>query len=204
MTTGTVSALPPQRLSLRRRRQAARQAKIRRRVGPALYQVMEPGEQILAGTFGWTGHWGGWDSIGAAAGLAFGTAGVPLHLFDVPAGMLLAAFPSLLLNRRRYVFLAVTDRQLICLQTYRSGWPHKVLFRTARETVQMRGGPRRRLWRSVRYLGLDTKTQDLRLSAGGAWRQDLDDLVGILQAAGIPVDGYIPGGLPATVQVLLP
>lgn len=192
---------------------------MRLRVGPALYQVMAPGEQILAGAYGVTGLRRPWSLVSTAIVLmsnpVFDPAVDRFTSMHSLAGFVLTMCPAIALAleaayRRRRVFLAVTDRQLICIRMSSLG-TDKPIVRVPREMVVMRGGPGGRWTSSVTYLGprvsggrTRVSGRGTRVGVAGAWRQDLDDLVGILQAAGIPVDGYIPGGLPSTARVLLP
>lgn len=209
MTTQVASA-PPADGPSRQRRQAVRRAQTRLLVGPALYQVMEPGEQILAGTCGWTGRRRTWRSPGEALVFAVGlVVDAPFHLLgreplvvSIALGIVLYGAPVLsaaMRGRNRPAFLAVTDRQLICVAASRTRGVRQ-LFHSPLAMVRMRGAPRGPRARTVTYLGPGAKDRGTRITVTGVWRRDLDDIVAILQGHGIPVDGYVPASLPTTEQ----
>ena len=176
---------------------ASRRSTVKRRVGPALYQVMEPGDQIIAGTLAMSG-------IGPWLEMLFILLVIALEVAGITAGTNLAPFwpglaPLLLVVRlatRRPVFVAVTQRQLIC---YRMSWnyePVRLSFcaplPTVRVTSLRRPAPR---WRSVRYDGPGAERGSLRLNVFGGWRPDLDEVLVALQAAGARVTGLPPAQL---------
>jgi hypothetical protein len=216
MTDLTIPAESRHLLSGRRRRELGRQATARLEVGPALHAVLAPGEQILAGTLGSTGRWQRQERLAALVvvlaewlydapfhPLGRLSAGLPLQLaFLAPMIILLAH--SAMSARHHKVFLALTDCQLICVRPTTLGRMARVRFRVPRELARVRGGPRGRRASSVTYFGPGAKARGLRITVAGAWRHDLDDLVAGLQAAGVPVDGYLPGGRPASEAVHQP
>jgi hypothetical protein len=214
------------RPSRRRRRQLGQQAAIKAAVGPRLRQVMEPGEQILAGAYGHTAPLSRRTASAAlVASVAFGPllAGLLQHVTGRASISLLALVSVLGVNvvhllifnlggMRRGVFLAVTDRQLICL-TMRDAKPVRrsaasslILLRSAppdlpivrfavpRTAARLTGGPPGRDASRVTYFGPGARPRGLRITATGIWRQDLDEVVATLLAAGGTVDGYAPAG----------
>jgi hypothetical protein len=115
-----------------------RREAVRRRVGPALYQVMEPGDQIIAGTWAMSGSAPAWDALAALPAIALGIAGGANHFTNVSgpftnvsgpvfggAASMSVFFSTLLMLplqlRRRQVFVAVTQRQFICYRLSRMG-----------------------------------------------------------------------------------
>lgn len=99
---------------------ALRTSTIKLAVGPALYRVMEPGDQIMAWTWAMAGP-GPWlDLLGAALsapGIALGVAGIatgpnPGSFWVVVAPSLLPLASLVVVLWRRPVFVAVTQRQL--------------------------------------------------------------------------------------------
>jgi hypothetical protein len=202
MTSRTVDAPPPDGVSARRQRLLAEQTRTRRRVGPALFSVMAPGEQILAGALGWTGRRRGAEIVGGYVVLAlYVTLVYPFQLLGSIAALSSAAAKVLLFAaawacalislRHRWVFLAVTDRQLIWVRSPGSAqpwaWIHAPL-----DVIRLRGGPSSAVLRStsvvVRAPGLPPA--GLQFSAAGPWRQDLDQFVAEMQTAGFRVGGY--------------
>jgi hypothetical protein len=180
---------------------------VKRRVGPALYQVMEPGDQIIAGTLAMSGYSPAWDVLAALPSVAGGIAGV-VGLFSnyaaspgpSVAGLGLGTFLlSSVQLRRRPVFLAVTQQQFICYRLSKVGnEPTRLLFRAPLASVRMASpgswAPR---WRSVRYSGPGAGDRGLRLNVHGHWRKDFDEVLAALHASGAAVDGVPRAGLPA-------
>jgi hypothetical protein len=165
------------------------------------------GRKILAGTCGWTGRLRRWNALIAIAASIASFVTIPLwpvshqsSLLSFEAARLLPSVIAVILAvpfRHQPVFLAVTDRQLICVRM--SGtWPTKVRFRIPRLAARVQGGPRTVRSRSITYFGPGARDWGLRFTAAGPWRQDLDDLVAVLQAGGTPVNGYVPGALQFT------
>ena len=179
---------------------ASRRSTVKRKVGPALYQVMEPGDQIIAGTLAMSGI-GPWLEMLfiplALLVVALGVAGFTDGTPPAPIWSGMAALLTLVrLATRRPVFVAVTQRQLIC---YRMSWnyePVRLSFcaplPTVRVTSLRRPAPR---WRSVRYDGPGPEKGSLQLNVFGGWRQDLDEVLVALQAAGARVTGLPPAQL---------
>jgi hypothetical protein len=179
---------------------------VKRRVGPALYQVMEPGDQIMAGALATTGPSAIWDLLLTLPVLA-GTVASGVGLFgsfNPPQliGPFLVFVPFLLAwplqLRRKPVFIAVTQRQFICYRMSRLGnEPSSLLFSAPLAAVRMtslRG--RMPLWVSVRYSGPGADDHGLRLNTKSHWRKDLNKVMTALQAGGAAVDGP-PTGRPA-------
>jgi hypothetical protein len=155
-------------------------------VGPALYRVMEPGDQIIAGTWARTGPTP-WLEMLVAVPSVFAVAGITTSATLGPFGdLLLVNLAALaLLIMRRPVFVAVTQRQLICYRLSRmNNAPVRLLFcaplLSTRVTYLGRSAPR---WRSVRYDGPGAESRSLRLNVAGRWRQDLDEVLAALQRA---------------------
>jgi hypothetical protein len=177
---------------------------------------MEPGEQILAGTLGTTGRWQRQERIAAlTVGVAEWLYDAPFHPFGHPqagAAFQLAFFLPPVIGlvhsgtsaRHAKIFLALTDRQLIAVRPTTLSRMARVRFRVPRELARLRGGGRGWRTSSVTYFGPGARARGLRITVARAWRHDLDDLVAGLQAAGIPVDGYVPGGGQVSETVLQP
>jgi hypothetical protein len=173
---------------------ALRRATIKRRVGPALYQVMEPGDQIIAGTWASAGPGPASDLLAGVAGTVF-FAFLSVDVFSHPYGSSSVTIvgpsllPLLLQLLRRPVFIAVTQRQLICYRMSRmSNQPSRLLFSAPVAAVRMTRLPARApYWKSARYLGPGTDGRGLRLNVNGRWRQDLNEVLWALQAGGAVV-----------------
>jgi hypothetical protein len=175
---------------------------VKRRVGPALYEVMEPGDQIMAGTLAMTGPSPAWELLlalpalaGAVAGAAnlFGNLSLPLLISPVLVFVpFLLAWPLQL--SRRPVFVAITQRQFICYGLSRLGnEPSRLLFSTPLTAVRTTVlGGRMPNWKAVRYSGPGAEGRGLRFNVRGRWRRDLTDVLAALQAGGAAVHGAPP------------
>jgi hypothetical protein len=170
---------------------SVRRNTIKREVGPALYSVMEPGDQIVAGTWAAAGI-GPWlDVVAAMLVVAFALVGVKLGDGPTWATFGVILLPLLRVGTRRPVFVAVTQRQLICYRLSRvTNSPGRLLFCAALPAVRVTS-LRRTVpgWRSIRYDGPGAGERGLRLNVPGSWRQDLDEVLPALNALGASVSG---------------
>ena len=175
---------------------------VKRRVGPALNQVMEPGDQIIAGALVITGPSAAWDLFPALCAVVCGVLGSAglFSSFSPPPivaglGVATVLLPLPLQLRRRPLFVAVTQRQLICYRMSKLGTePSGMLFCAPLAAVRMtRPGGRMPHWTSVRYTGPGVSGQGLRLNTSRRWRKDLSDVLAALQTGGAAVDGQPPG-----------
>jgi hypothetical protein len=187
---------------------------VKRRVGPALYQAMEPGDQIMAGTWAMSGCSPAWDVLAGAPGIVSGVVG-SVGLFSsstASPGLALVGLglsPLILVPLqlgRRPLFIAITQRQFICYRLSRFGnEPTRLLFCAPLASVRITslgsGTPR---WRSVRYSGPGAGDRNLRLNVYGHWRKDLDEVLAALQAGGAAVEGTPPAELRAADTGTLP
>jgi hypothetical protein len=188
-----------------------RRKMVKQRVGPALYQVMEPGDQIIAGTWAQTGPSPLVDTLASLPFLAVwlhqiiaggpvpdpgrGLLSLMTFLADSAVGGLL---PLALLIWRRPVFIAVTQRQLICYGLTRlTSEPARLLFTAPLAAVRIRPGLRVLGCRSVRYDGPGAGQRPLRLSVSARWRHDLDQVLTAVQAGGAIVQGRQPAAAAA-------
>jgi hypothetical protein len=173
---------------------AVRRTTIKREVGPALGKVIEPGDQIVAGTWAMAGP-GLWlDMLGILPFFAAGVAGITAGASPGVWGFLSALLSLISVFGRRPVFVAVTERQLICYRLSRmTNDPDRLLFRApllaVRVTCPGGSGPRRT---SIRYDGPGAGERGLRLSVTGSWRRDLDEVLAALHARGASVAGLPP------------
>jgi hypothetical protein len=168
---------------------------LKRRVEPTLYQVMEPGDQIVGGTLTMTGSmtWDLMAGVPAIMAMVAGTAGL-IGAANPSAGLAFAGLPPLALLpqlRRRLVFVAVTRQELIGYRMSRMGnKPDRLLFRAPLAAVRVTSAGRRAPgWRSFRYSGPGADGRGLQLNVQRQWRQDLDEVLGALQAGGAAVEG---------------
>lgn len=183
---------------------AVRRSTVKRTVGPALYRVMEPGDQIIAGTWAQTGPalWlemlGGIPFVLMVAGITTSATFQPFApLFSV-------VLPLVLVFVRKPVFVAVTQRQLICYRLGRmDNAPGRLLFcapvSATRVTYLGSSGPR---WKAIRYEGPGAEGRSLRLNVGGRWRQDLDEVLAVLPAHGGSVES--PPGTGHALREIFP
>jgi hypothetical protein len=187
---------------------------VKRRVGPALYQAMEPDDQIIAGALAMSGCSPTWDVLAGGPAVASGVAGA-VGLFSSYTGSPALALVGLglsplilvpLRHWRRPVFIAVTQRQFICYRLSKVGnEPIRLLFRAPSMAVRMTslgcGAPR---WTSVRYTGPGAGDRGLRLNVHARWRKDLDEVLAALQDSGAAVEGTPRAGLLAADMGTLP
>ncbi len=173
---------------------------VKRRVGPALFEAMEPGDQFMAGALAMTGPSPAWEMLLTLPALAGGVAGAAnlFGNFNPPQLLLgpvlifvpfLIAWPLQL--RRKPVFVAVTQRQFICYGMSRFGnEPSRLLFRAPLETVRVTNlGGRMPNWGAVRYSGAGIGGRSLRFNVRGRWRRDLNEVLAALQIGGAAIDG---------------
>jgi hypothetical protein len=183
---------------------------VKRRVGPALYLAMEPGDQIIAGTSAMSGYSPAWDvlaSVPSVAGGVVSSASLFSNSTGSPGlalvGLGLSPFILVPLQMgRRPLFVAVTQRQFICYRLSRVGnEPTRLLLRAPLASVRMTSlgswAPR---WRSVRYSGPGAGDRGLRLNVHGRWRKDLDEVLAALQASGAAVEGTPGRPLPPVMS----
>jgi hypothetical protein len=165
---------------------------IRQQAGPALYQVMEPGDEIMAGLLAKTGLPPLLDSIAVLAPVAVAFAGIipGRSMTFIWAGSLPSLATVAIPFLHRPVFVAVTREQLICYQLSRiRNKPVRLMFRAPLTLVRLTGTSRSVLrWRSVRYSGPGAERRMLRLNVYGAWRADLAGAVTALQVGGAAVE----------------
>jgi hypothetical protein len=181
---------------------AVRRNTVKRAVGPALYRVMEPGDQIIAGTWAVTGPTPWLEMLGALP-CVFAVAAITTDVRLEPFWQLVNLASLVLLFMRRPVFVAVTKRQLICYRLSRmDNAPVRLLFcaplLSTRVTYLGRSWPR---WRSIRYDGPGAEGRSLRLNVAGRWRQDLDEVLAALQAQGGGVEGLSPAQTMAAGEI---
>lgn len=157
---------------------AVRRKTIKREVGPALRAVLEPGDQIVAETWATTGP-GPWlDVVGAILVMASEFAGFKIGTAALWGGFTAICVPLTMMIMRRPVFVAVTERELICYRLSRgTNDPDRLWFRAPLLTVRVTSlGPVVfSRWRSIRYDGPGVDGRGLRLNVYGRWRRDLDE-----------------------------
>jgi hypothetical protein len=167
--------------------------KARARVEPALYSVMAPGDQIVAGMYARLGPPLGLDLLPPlVAWLVFtltarwdiGLAGHG-HLAAANAVSLAVAILTIAVSAppifRKQVFVAITQRQFICYRLTLFGRPRRLMF-----AAPLQSGPVSCHRWSMRYPGPGSKT--IRFNAGPRWRVDLGQVASALQASGTFVE----------------
>ncbi len=152
-------------------------ATIKRRANAALFQIIDPDDQIVAGMWALTGPPVLLDLLYAAGLLSI----VPLLGQWVPPIELLA--PAI--GRRTYV--AVTQRRMICI---RLSWPKyqpgPVVLDVPAPVVLISGGRRGLVLDSVRCTG--PGESDLGISTPRQWRSEFDQVLAALRAGGASVE----------------
>jgi hypothetical protein len=151
---------------------------------------MEPGEQIIAGTWAVTGPTPWLEMLSAVPyALVLAVAGITTSANLVPFWELVNLASLLLLFMRRPVFVAVTQRQLICYRLSRmNNAPVRLLFCAPLPSTRVTTSASAPRWRSIRYDGPGAEGRSLRLNVAGRWRQDLDEVLAALQAQGGSVE----------------
>lgn len=168
-------------------------ARVKQQVGPWLYRFMVPGERIVTGVRAVAGP----PPAGLlAVGLAFGLADIAYWInllvhgmgSPIPPGLVTPVLLGLnYLNRP--VFLAVTDRQVICfrLSAY-GGKPARFLFAAPLPDVRITRYRRGR-WRASLHCRapVDGRSRNHRLSVPRVWQPDLDALLPALTGQPAPL-----------------
>jgi hypothetical protein len=184
--SGSITATPPLPTS----RSDRRKAMVKRTVGPAIYSVMQPGEQIRAGVLAGTSPPGqaAMVAVAVAAGLAtvgFGTVGIlgsgwngiPLPLLAMASVLSSGA----LALGRKVVFVAVTDRQVICwrLGDAASYRPYRLVLSTPLTDASIGRARYWRPWHASVVVGSPAMTsrRGLRLDVDKRWFKDLDEVL---------------------------
>jgi hypothetical protein len=95
----------------------------------------------------------------------------------------------------RPVFVAVTQRQLICYRlSGMTGRPVRLLFSAPLAAVRVTPGHRMPVWvtcwRSIRYAGPGAEGRNLQLTVGWSQRRQLDEVLAALHARGASVAGF--------------
>lgn len=177
---------------------AVRRKAIKLQAEPALREVMEPDDEIMAGMLAMVG-------LPPLTETAVGLPFIVLSFASIDAGRnilvvwitLLGSWLTLAISlRRRSVFVAVTQRQLICYRLAKfGGGPVRPLFCTPLAAVRITGTGRRTLnWKSVRYLGPGAKDRGMRFYVYGSWLKDLAEVLTALETGGAAVE--TSGGIP--------
>jgi hypothetical protein len=178
-------------------RAASRRSAVKLRVCPALYSVMEPGEKIWAGVLAATDRPRRIraSQILALAVLTVMGAGAVRGVFApqyADPALICAALSMLTLGRawRRHLFLAVTDRQVICVAV-KNDTPAQPLFAAPRDSARVSGSVAGMLGAAaITYHGRGVPARGIWLLTSGQWRLDLDEVVASLQAGGSVVQNY--------------
>lgn len=183
--------------------------KIKGRIGPALYSVMETGDDVLAGVLAEV-------TLGPLVDvpIAFaGTCSLIVALYDVfgpglsqagavataaSVGLSLVLAAALLM--RKHVFIAVTQNSLICYRVSRLDQSAvRLLFVAPPSSVRLTGSGRGLLRSSVRYSGPGTGERGLRLTIVRPWQGDLDEVLTALALAGAAVE--VTSGIAIATQL---
>jgi hypothetical protein len=117
----------------------------------------------------------------------------PYWLFFSPAlAPVVVSLVQVFLSRP--VFVAVTQRQLICYRLSRiTGRPVRLLFSAPLAAVRVTPGHRIPVWtgcwRSIRYEGPGAEGRNLQLTVGWGQRRQLDEVLAAMCARGASVAG---------------
>lgn len=150
---------------------------IKRTANAALFQIIDPDDQIVAGSWALTGSPRWLDLLHAVKALRV----VPLLGQLVPPVDLLVP----LVGRRTYV--AVTRRRMIFIQlSWPRNMPGQAVLDVPVSVVRISGGRRGVTLDSVRYSG--PGEIDLGISTPRQWRSDFEEVLTALRAGGASVE----------------
>jgi hypothetical protein len=183
-------------------------------VGDAIRQVMEPGETVLAAAKAMASWLPKWMLVAVFVPYTAWTILVARYLpgLHVIGRVLILIVSNAIVggalsvysddeDRRRPVYVAVTQRQLICLRLEKAGAAGPVLFSAMLPFVHMEcvHRPLRR-WSYVRYRGPGVREHGLRLYCPRNQRDEMTALLRALQCAGGQVNGLPVGGSPGMLS----
>jgi hypothetical protein len=150
---------------------------IKRRANAALFQIIDPDDQIVAGTWALTGPPVWLDLLHAVGLLKF----VPLLGQFVPPVDLLVP----VVGRRTYV--AVTRRRMIFIRlSWPKNKPRQVVLDVPVSAVRISGNRRGLALDSVRYSG--PGDSHLGVSTPRHWRFDFDEVLAAMHVGGASID----------------
>jgi hypothetical protein len=182
---------------------------VKHRVGPALHELLQPGDRIVAGFVAYPSISPNWDALWAFPSLLIAGL-VSWDIAHPPAsgarnpteGLVLIVGPQLVSMVLRLIrvcrpplFIAVSEQQFICYYLSRIGSePVRPRFCTPLTATRLTRRPAWILpWRSVRFSGAGTGGKDIRLYIHWTWRQDLRELLAAVQAGGGFAETRQPG-----------
>jgi len=173
---------------------------IKRHVGPALYQVMQPGDRIVSGFAASRGVSPTWESLYALLALAItvprahylarlhpGSTGHLIEGLALISGPVIVSIGLLLLRLRHApLFVAVTEQQVICYELSRHGsFPVRPRFCAPLPAVRLaRGRPGLLRWRSLVVSAAGTESRELRLYVERKWRRDVAEALAAVEVGG--------------------
>lgn len=172
-------------------------AEMKLRVGPALYSVMEPDDEILAGASTCTGP-SPWVDVLAPLGfvLVLATFLPPGNLIwhipvpGVVAEILWCVVTGLTLGSvaltflRKQLFVAVTRRQVICYRLTKVGEPARLMVAVPRPAESVTCQDRTITVAAPAGKATGTAGKAIRLNASLYWRRELEQVIQALQANG--------------------
>ena len=163
------------------------------RNSPALLQILEPGDRIVAGMVASEGFWLLISTlVTPVLVLAFFLAAVITHDAHVYVPLLIAAVVvnTAVQSRQKPYFVVVTERELICHRLARFAWRlTRLLFTAPLPAAHVTVGAQTPLGKSVRYWGPGPQRQRLHLYVGSRSAGDLEEVLAALQAGGASVAG---------------
>jgi hypothetical protein len=167
---------------------------IKRQAGAALQPVLEPGEQIIAGTLAAEGLWAlaMWGTSVLLALAFVVTSVVAGQSWPAAPFVIVAAAVSLTFRLRApNVFVVVTSRRVVCFRMTRFVARLGPITGTAPVTiVRAAVGRATPIGRMVTLTGPNPAgAAGLRLIVPWPWRRDLDELLNGLRAVGASVTG---------------
>jgi hypothetical protein len=173
---------------------------VKRHVGPALFQHMQPGDRIVGGFAGSRGISPNWESLCAYLTLAIIVPradylarlhpGSPAHLAEglalISGPVLVSLGLQLLRLRRAPLFIAVTEQQVICYELTRlDSFPVRLKFCAPLPAVRLiRGRSGGLRWRSLVVSAAGTEGREMRLYVERKWRRDVAEALAAVEVGG--------------------
>jgi hypothetical protein len=163
------------------------------RKNPALLQILEPGDRIVAGMVASEGSWLLISTlVTLVLVLAFFLAAVITHDAHVYLPLLIASgvVSTAVQSRQKVYFVVITERELICHGLARFAWRlTRLLFTAPLPAAHVTVGAQTPLGKSVRYRGPGPQRQGLHLYVGNRSAGDLEEVLAALQTGGASVAG---------------
>jgi hypothetical protein len=178
---------------------ADRRGRVRAQAGIQLDRSLEPGDYVLAGTFGQSGRVPRWERPLAYLAIVLWALGLSWFVALLVAGELLPggitagiALPCMLASapsaRRKPTYIAVTTRYVYLVRmTWTGRTAVRIVLQTPIRSIHLTAEWTGRFQRVVRFEGPDFPPRGLQFLIAGAWCQELDTTRAWLREAGAAI-----------------